>query len=304
MTSGSTTWISLNRQHAGCQMKQQDEQGADTRTEAERIHDAEYSFLTARRHGEDDADGQEAFLVTIKLRKNPNHDPHNKVTAPCAVSESCTDTTGEHHTLIAWSQDEVEAIRQKYGHVTRVESVSRPFAAPEADTVVTREDIVKAVDDWYETDAAPVELVDAIFSRIPNAAGSGVPQCRTFSADGQQVLCDRPARYIVWGHLYAKQDKGPKCWEHAPKPKAGQDGVEQDFVSVMPHAAIYELPIETASAKQVDGRLSADTLAEASHVLDAFMRTSPEDEWSQSARKVRDMLRRAADLPIEREEAK
>lgn len=112
--------------------------------------------------------------------------------------------------------------------------------------VVTRDDIRKAVDDWYETSDGPDALVDAVFWRIPNADGSGALQCRTFSADGRASMCDRPARYIVWGHLYEKQHQGPKCWEHAPKPKMGHDAVEQDYVATMPHAAIYEIPLAPA----------------------------------------------------------
>lgn len=39
-------------------------------------------------------------LVTVKLPRNPAHNPHNKVTGPCPVSHfQCTDVTGEHHTV-------------------------------------------------------------------------------------------------------------------------------------------------------------------------------------------------------------
>lgn len=67
-------------------------------------------------------------IVTIKLPKNPAHNPHAKVTAPCAVSEVCTDSTGEHHSVIALD-DEVETMREQYGHITRVEDVEADISA-------------------------------------------------------------------------------------------------------------------------------------------------------------------------------
>lgn len=57
--------------------------------------------------------------------------------------------------------------------------------------------------------------------------------CRTFDERGKSV-CDAPARYIVWGHLFEKVDKGPKCAKHLPE------------MSMPPwmrlQAAIYEIP--------------------------------------------------------------
>lgn len=60
-------------------------------------------------------------LVTIKLPKNPDHDPNSKVTAPCPVSWSCTDSTGEHHTTLAVTEEEVNELRERFGHITRIE---------------------------------------------------------------------------------------------------------------------------------------------------------------------------------------
>lgn len=67
------------------------------------------------------------FLMTIKLPRNPAHDPRNKVTAPCPAADRspCTDATGEHHTYLVEAADRdtaVEHARQRYGHVTRVET--------------------------------------------------------------------------------------------------------------------------------------------------------------------------------------
>jgi stalled ribosome rescue protein Dom34 len=61
-------------------------------------------------------------LVTIKLAKNPNHDPHNKVVGSCPTSESCTDSTGEHHTMLVFTQEAIDIIKAEY-HVTRIEEV-------------------------------------------------------------------------------------------------------------------------------------------------------------------------------------
>lgn len=69
-----------------------------------------------------------AFLVTIKLAKNPEHNPRDKKTGPCPVTgKPCTDVTGEHHTFLAELEDvQAEDVRSLYEgiyHVTRVEQV-------------------------------------------------------------------------------------------------------------------------------------------------------------------------------------
>ena len=61
-------------------------------------------------------------LVTIKLPKNPDHDPQNKITGPCPVSLFCTDVTGEHHTVLAYGDKDLEVLKSLY-HITRIESV-------------------------------------------------------------------------------------------------------------------------------------------------------------------------------------
>jgi hypothetical protein len=69
------------------------------------------------------------YMVTIKLRKNPDHDPHNKKTGVCPANPDklCTDVTGEHHTFLAFgkSLDTVMVIwSEEMGmHVTRIEEV-------------------------------------------------------------------------------------------------------------------------------------------------------------------------------------
>lgn len=68
------------------------------------------------------------FLITVKLPKNPEHNPREKKTGPCPVSDlPCTDVTGEHHTFISdfpgATADEVRIHFADQYHVTRVESV-------------------------------------------------------------------------------------------------------------------------------------------------------------------------------------
>lgn len=62
------------------------------------------------------------YLVTIKLPRNPDHDPRNKKTGPCPASTECTDSTGEHHTVLL-ETDRLELALARFSHVTRVERV-------------------------------------------------------------------------------------------------------------------------------------------------------------------------------------
>jgi len=69
------------------------------------------------------------YLVTVKLPKNSNHDPHNKVTGLCPLSGSdgkvCTDVTGEHHTFMVSAKDieDAKEVASKYKHITRIEEI-------------------------------------------------------------------------------------------------------------------------------------------------------------------------------------
>lgn len=46
------------------------------------------------------------FLVTVKIPRNPAHDPFNKIAGTCPVSGAhCTDITGQHHTLLVSAQN-------------------------------------------------------------------------------------------------------------------------------------------------------------------------------------------------------
>lgn len=69
-----------------------------------------------------------SHLVTVKLPKNPEHNPRDKKIGPCPVNgEPCTDVTGEHHTfavdLDGMRVEDVRDIYQTCYHVTRVEAI-------------------------------------------------------------------------------------------------------------------------------------------------------------------------------------
>lgn len=69
------------------------------------------------------------FIVTVKLPRNPDHNPRSKVTGPCPVDPrvQCTDVTGEYHSYLTLADGEPaarEGVRRQYGwHVTRIESI-------------------------------------------------------------------------------------------------------------------------------------------------------------------------------------
>lgn len=67
-----------------------------------------------------DSASEIAYLVTIKLPRNPDHNPRAKLTDSCAVSDNCTDSTGEHHTYLARTIEEVQAETR---HITRIETI-------------------------------------------------------------------------------------------------------------------------------------------------------------------------------------
>lgn len=69
-------------------------------------------------------DPASTFLVTVKLPKNPAHNPRAKVTGPCPFSDECTDVTGEHHSFLTGA-DGLAVLREEGTHVTRVERIQR-----------------------------------------------------------------------------------------------------------------------------------------------------------------------------------
>lgn len=65
-------------------------------------------------------DPSTTYLVTVKMPKNPAHNPHAKQAGPCPFSDECTDVTGEHHTFLTDAEG-VEQLRANGSHITRTE---------------------------------------------------------------------------------------------------------------------------------------------------------------------------------------
>ena len=70
------------------------------------------------------------YIVTVKLPKNPAHNPREKKTGVCPVNTGiCTDVTGEHHSYLdtsSISMDDAERRAKEvleWGHITRIEEV-------------------------------------------------------------------------------------------------------------------------------------------------------------------------------------
>ncbi len=67
-------------------------------------------------------------IVTIKLKRNPVHNPSMKRTGKCPIDKEriCTDTTGSHHSYIETGvslMDIQSKARRKGFHITRVEVI-------------------------------------------------------------------------------------------------------------------------------------------------------------------------------------
>jgi len=66
-------------------------------------------------------------IVTVKLPINPKHNPRNKKTGKCPVTQwLCTDVTGSHHSYIESGENRAEIYwkaKVRFGHVTRVEVI-------------------------------------------------------------------------------------------------------------------------------------------------------------------------------------
>jgi hypothetical protein len=68
------------------------------------------------------------FLITVKLPRDPDHDPTNRKAGTCPVNHgNCTDITGPHHTFLLEADgnqtEMMEEVRTRWPHVTRIEEV-------------------------------------------------------------------------------------------------------------------------------------------------------------------------------------
>lgn len=69
------------------------------------------------------------FLVTVRLPRRPEHDPHNKIAGTCPVQgDYCSDTTGEHHTVLVDDMPDIPTVQaafERLGYkITRIETGS------------------------------------------------------------------------------------------------------------------------------------------------------------------------------------
>ena len=84
--------------------------------------------MLSKSDGEDLGSDNVKAIVTIKLKRNINHDPQHKKTGRCPIQNCiCTDITGSHHSYIETGENRDEIIgkaRKKWGHVTRIEVIN------------------------------------------------------------------------------------------------------------------------------------------------------------------------------------
>jgi hypothetical protein len=64
------------------------------------------------------------YIVTVKLPRNPTHDPAHKKTGECQFSPHCTDLTGQHHSFVAGAENE-KILRRQLAHTTGCEHITR-----------------------------------------------------------------------------------------------------------------------------------------------------------------------------------
>jgi hypothetical protein len=69
-------------------------------------------------------DPDSTYLVTVKLPKNPAHNPRAKQTGQCPFSDECTDVTGEHHSFLT-NAEGVAQLRENGPYLTRAELLRR-----------------------------------------------------------------------------------------------------------------------------------------------------------------------------------
>jgi len=74
-------------------------------------------------------------IVTVKLPRNPKHDPRNKKIGKCPLKENklCTDVTGSHHSYIEEGKNRQDIwfkANHKYHHITRIEPIAEKEERP------------------------------------------------------------------------------------------------------------------------------------------------------------------------------
>lgn len=125
----------------------------------------------------------------------------------------------------------------------------------------------------------PVRIVWRPDAPTPAPAAPAMP-CRTFDDLGNPI-CDAPAEFIVWGHLYEKRHKGPKCRKHLP-PQSGVLGFGVPAIYAIPTAPATVQP----TAEQVARRILDKTVGVVDCELHERLMTPMWDRATSAARAV------------------
>ncbi len=164
------------------------------------------------------------YLVTVKLPRNPDHDPRDKKTGPCPVSgQECTDVTGEHHTFLL-ETDQLQLALARYSHITRVErlvtvnrqvpdSSYRILFGLTGHELLLRSDLHRAALDAYSVVFEPSRkltrdhqnaikaAVAAALLRLAEESqrlADGEKCCDTGQGDPQCLRCGQPDEVAGW----------------------------------------------------------------------------------------------------------
>lgn len=138
--------------------------------------------------------------------------------------------------------------------VERVEIIAKCYARHLSDHELILGGDESLVEEWYKKSLAEAMQTFAEFSSMET---DGVHLIEKLAASKQRCLqrdekgddiCTKSARYIVWGHLYEKNQKGPRCYEHVAKIRMGHDGVETSLVNTGPEGSVFEIPTELDSS--------------------------------------------------------
>lgn len=143
-----------------------------------------------------------------------------------------------------------------------VEDVETMLALEPVTEVPTVDGMVEAMmDAWLDAEPEDakinsdtlVKMSKALLAVAPEVTPANIPHCRTFDINGVS-LCEKPARFIVWGHLIdGKGDRGPKCSEHLPEKYKGA-------VAVGRHVAIFDLLSVKFPVREVSTNLDFDQI--------------------------------------------
>lgn len=143
-------------------------------------------------------------------------------------------------------------------------------------------------DDRFPMDAGDGAVLrkaaDALAAR-GDAAPTEETRCLQRDDAGHDV-CDQSARYVVWGHLYEKSEKGPRCRRHLPQSTYTLAG------GVFVNHAIYEIPPARGDAAPTVTAEQARTIA-SWYARDRWGLSVTEQDFDNCVPAIREWLSRA-----------